>query len=93
MHETLTALKWVCSYYGILVPQERKGNSSGQAQALGTGNGKTAYSVTVRYTSSFTAGVQEGIVVVYMYSQADGSIATAAMQKAMLGRTPVALRI
>jgi hypothetical protein len=34
--------------------------------------------------STFQGGTQEGIVVVYMYSQADGSIATAAMQKVML---------
>jgi len=57
----------------------------GQAQVSGASNGKTTYSVTVPYTSSFSAGIQEGIVVVSMYSQADGSIATAAMQKVMLG--------
>jgi hypothetical protein len=56
----------------------------GQAQVLGVSNGKTTYSTTVAYTSSFQGGTQEGIVVVYMYSQADGSIATAAMQKVML---------
>jgi hypothetical protein len=56
----------------------------GQAQVLGASNGKTTYSVTVPYTSSFQGGTQEGIVVVYMYSQADGSIATVAMQKVML---------
>ncbi len=56
----------------------------GQAQVLGVSNGKTTYSVTVPYTSSFPAGIQEGVVVVYMYSQADGSIASAAMQKVML---------
>jgi hypothetical protein len=42
------------------------------------------YSTTISYTSSFRGGTQEGTVVVYMYSQADGSIATAAMQKVML---------
>ena len=47
-------------------------------------DGWTTYSVTVPYTSSFPAGIQEGVVVVYMYSQADGSIASAAMQKVML---------
>jgi hypothetical protein len=57
----------------------------GQAQVLGASNGKTTYSVTVPYTSSFQGGTQEGFVVVSMYSQADGSIATAAMQKVMLG--------
>ena len=57
----------------------------GQAQVPGAGNGKTTYSLTMPYTSSFQGGTQEGIVFVYMYSQADGSIATAAMQKALLG--------
>jgi len=56
----------------------------GQAQVVGASNGKTTYSTTITYTSSFQGGTQEGIVVVYMYSQADGSIATAAMQKVML---------
>jgi hypothetical protein len=56
----------------------------GQAQVLGVSNGKTTYSTTITFTSSFQGGTQEGIVVVYMYSQADGSIATAAMQKVML---------
>ena len=59
--------------------------SIGQAKVSGAGNGKTTYKVSVPYTSSFQGGIQEGVVVVYMYSQADGSIATAAMQKVMLG--------
>jgi hypothetical protein len=57
----------------------------GQAQVKGGSNGKTTYTVTLPYTSSFQGGTQEGIVVVYMYSQANGSIATAAMQKVMIG--------
>jgi hypothetical protein len=56
----------------------------GQTQVLGASNGKTTYRATVSYTSSFQGGTQEGIVVVFMYSQADGSIATAAMQKVLL---------
>jgi len=58
--------------------------SIGQAQVLGATGGKTTYRTTINFTSSFQGGTQEGIVVVYMYSQADGSIATAAMQKVML---------
>jgi hypothetical protein len=56
----------------------------GQAQVVGASNGKTTYSTTISYTSSFRGGTQEGTVVVYMYSHADGSIAMAAMQKVML---------
>jgi hypothetical protein len=51
---------------------------------VGASMGKATYSTTIAYTSSFQGGTQEGVVVVYMYSQADGSIATAAMQKVML---------
>ncbi len=36
------------------------------------------------YTSSFQGGAQEGRVAVYMYSQANGSIATAAIVKVMM---------
>jgi hypothetical protein len=60
-------------------------NAIGQAQVSGTpGMGQATYSTTINYTSTFPDGTQEGIVVVYMYSAADGSIATAAMQKVML---------
>lgn len=56
----------------------------GQVQVPGASNGKTTYRTTISYTSSFQGGTQEGIVAIFMYSQADGSIATAAMQKVML---------
>jgi hypothetical protein len=56
----------------------------GQAQVKGGSNGKTLYNTTITYTSTFKGGTQEGIVVVHIYSQADGSIVTAAMQKVML---------
>ena len=59
-------------------------NPIGHAHVLGTSNGKTPYNTTINFTSSFRGGTQEGIIVVYLYSQADGSIATAAMQKVML---------
>ncbi len=61
----------------------------GQARVTGTSNGKTTYSTTINFTPSFQGGTQEGIVAVYMYSQADGSIATAAMQKVMLSAESV----
>src|SRR5579884_204744 len=56
----------------------------GQAKVTGdTGMGSTTYTTKVSYTSSFR-GVQEGLVAVYAYSQADGSIATAVIEKALL---------
>lgn len=42
------------------------------------------YSVTVNYTSTFKSGMQEGIVAIYQYSNADGSISSATMVKVML---------
>ena len=57
----------------------------GQAQVTGNGNGETTYTTTLPYTSSFQGGAQEGSVAVYMYSQANGSIATAAIVKVMIG--------
>ncbi len=57
----------------------------GQAKVTGaSGMGKTTYSTTVNYTSTFTGGTQEGIVAVYAYSQADGSISTVVMVKVLL---------
>ncbi len=58
----------------------------GQASATGTnGNGTSAFSTTLTYTSSFKGGDQEGVLALYSYSNADGSIATAIMQKELLG--------
>jgi hypothetical protein len=57
----------------------------GQAQVIGDiGMGKAAYTTKVNYTSSFRPGTQEGLVTVYAYSQADGSIATAVIEKELL---------
>ncbi len=49
----------------------------GDAQAKGsTGMGEATFTSSVSYTSSFKNGVQEGIVALYSYSNADGSIAS-----------------
>lgn len=57
----------------------------GQAQAHGAiGNGNTTFSTSVSYTSSFKSGIQEGILVLYTYSNANGSIAGAVLLKEML---------
>ncbi|GAC1347140.1 MAG: hypothetical protein NVSMB27_11920 [Ktedonobacteraceae bacterium] len=57
----------------------------GLADATGAiGNGNTTFSASVTYTSSFKTGIQEGVVVLYSYSNADGSIAGAVMVKEML---------
>jgi hypothetical protein len=56
-------------------------NSIGQAKVSGVSNGKTTYTTTVDYPK---VGFQEGVVAVYTYSQADGSIASAVMVKETL---------
>ena len=57
----------------------------GHADANGAiGNGNTTFSTNVSYNSSFKSGVQEGIVALYSYSNADGSIAGAVFVKVLL---------
>jgi hypothetical protein len=57
----------------------------GHANATGAiGNGSTTFSSSVTYNSTFKGGIQEGVVVLYSYSNADSSIAGAVMVKEML---------
>ena len=56
----------------------------GQKLVAGTPTGSVSYRTTVSFTSSFHGGIQEGVVAVFLYSYADGSIATAALQKVLL---------
>ncbi len=57
----------------------------GQSVAKGaTGNGHTTFSSSATYHSTFKTGMQEGVVVLYSYSNADSSIAGAVMVKEML---------
>lgn len=48
------------------------------------GNGSTTFSVSVTYNSTFKSGIQEGVLALYSYSSADGSISGATMVKEML---------
>ncbi|HWS84186.1 MAG TPA: hypothetical protein VN207_07985, partial [Ktedonobacteraceae bacterium] len=48
------------------------------------GNGNLPFSTSVSYTSTFKNGLQDGLVVLYSYSNADGSIAGIAMSKVLL---------
>ncbi|HEY6406397.1 MAG TPA: Gmad2 immunoglobulin-like domain-containing protein, partial [Ktedonobacteraceae bacterium] len=50
-----------------------------------SGNGSTTFSSSVTYNSTFKSGIQEGVVALYSYSNADSSIAGAVMVKEMLG--------
>jgi len=63
-------------------------NAIGRADVTGTtgtGNGNTTFSVSVTYQSTFRGGAEEGVVALYIDNPADGSIATAVMEKELLG--------
>jgi hypothetical protein len=60
-------------------------NTLGKASATGaTGNGPTTFSTSLYYQSTFPAGIQEGILVLYAHSNANGSIAGAVMEKVLV---------
>jgi hypothetical protein len=56
----------------------------GHGRAVPATQGKTTFTATVPYASSFQGGAVEGLIAFYVYSQADGSIATAALVKVLL---------
>ncbi len=57
----------------------------GHANVKGaTGNGKTTFSTSVTYNSTFKGGNQEGIVVLYAENNAGSSLAAAVMVKELL---------
>lgn len=57
----------------------------GHSQAKGAiGNGNTTFSASVSYTASFKGGAQEGLLALFSYSNADGSIAGAVIVKELL---------
>jgi Immunoglobulin-like domain of bacterial spore germination len=57
----------------------------GHANAIGAiGMGNTTFSTSVKYNSDFHGGSQEGIVALYAYSNADGSIASAVIVKVLI---------
>ncbi len=59
--------------------------SIGTADAKGAnGNGNTAFSTSITYNASFKGGTQEGLLVLYSYSNADGAIAGAVILKELL---------
>ena len=48
------------------------------------GNGPTSFSTNLYYQSTFPAGIQEGMLVLYAPSNANGSIAAAVMEKILV---------
>jgi hypothetical protein len=59
---------------------------AGSVQVRGaSGNGATTFSARLSYTNEFQGGAQEGLLMLYSRSQADGSIATGTLEKVLIG--------
>ncbi len=59
--------------------------SIGTADVKGaSGNGNTTFSTNISYNASFKGGAQEGLLVLYSYSNADGTITGAYILKELL---------
>jgi hypothetical protein len=60
-------------------------NTIGKTSAIGAvGNGPTSFSTSLTYQTTFPAGIQEGLLVVYAHSNANGSIAAAVVEKILV---------
>lgn len=59
-------------------------NDIGHARGVPASNGKTTFTVTIPYSVTFHAGAQESLLAYYTYSQADGAIAGAVIEKVLL---------
>jgi hypothetical protein len=57
----------------------------GHAKGVPASNGKTTFTATIPYSATFHGGAQEGLLAYYSYSQADGAISGAVIQKVLVG--------
>ncbi|HET9922420.1 MAG TPA: hypothetical protein VFQ30_21500 [Ktedonobacteraceae bacterium] len=57
----------------------------GHAKGIAASNGKTTFTATIPYNATFHGGGQEGLLAYYTYSQADGAISGAVIQKVLIG--------
>lgn len=70
---------------GNLVVLDHLYTDIGHANVKGaTGMGSTTFSTTVGFKPTFTNGIEEGVLALYVTSNADGSIAGAVMMKELL---------
>lgn len=70
---------------GQLMVLDHLYNTLGKTSATGAvGNGPTSFSTSLYYQSTFPAGIQEGVLVLYAHSNANGSIAGAVMVKVLV---------
>jgi hypothetical protein len=69
---------------GTVYVLDHLNNDIGHAKGIPASNGKTTFTATVPYNATFHGGAQEGLLAYYTYSQADGAIAGAVIQKVLL---------
>lgn len=70
---------------GVVTVLDHLYTDIGHASATGAiGNGNTTFSTNVAYTSTFKGGSQEGLLALYSYSNADGSIVGAVFLKELI---------
>lgn len=60
------------------------GTADAHSPAGAQGMGNTTFSTSLSYTSTFTTGSQDGLVVLYSYSNANGSIASIGVSKVLI---------
>lgn len=73
------------SVIGKVMVLDQQYHTIGQASATGAiGMGQTSFSTTVEYQSTFPAGTQEGLLVLFVPSNANGSIAAAVIEKVLI---------
>lgn len=70
---------------GTVYVLDHRYSDIGHAKGVPASNGKTTFSATITYSATFHAGAQEGLLAYYRYSEADGAIAGAVIQKVLLG--------
>ncbi len=70
---------------GTVYVLDHRYSDIGHAKGIPASNGKTTFTATISYNATFHGGAQEGLLAYYRYSEADGAIAGAVIQKVLIG--------
>jgi hypothetical protein len=70
---------------GTVYVLDHRYSDIGHAKGVPASNGKTTFTATISYNATFHGGAQEGLLAYYRYSEADGAIAGAVIQKVLIG--------
>jgi len=69
---------------GTVYVLDHRYHDIGHAKGIPANNGKTTFTATVGYKTTFPTGAQEGVLAYYTYSQADGAILGVVMLKVLI---------